>query len=129
MKILISPGFGAGWSSWSSDDQDATIFMLTYQPLIDTLEAGGDIGYDKTAGGVECFRPGSVLEGFHLAYKEKFGETPYLGGARNLEVAEVDGPFRIHEYDGSEHVEYRDDIDWIDPDTSFINAAEEDFGD
>jgi hypothetical protein len=114
MKILISPGFGAGWSSWCYDNHEATVFMLTYEPLIETIERGEDIGYVDDFGG-DKFRPGTPMARFVDDYKERFGDTPYLGGARDLAVREVDQPFRIHEYDGSESVEYRDNVGWVDP--------------
>ena len=81
--------------------------MLRYQPLIDALEAGEDIGFDEKYS-LRPFKPGSILEKFHNDYAAKFGEEnmPYMGGARDLEVMEIpDKPFRITEYDGSESVE------------------------
>ena len=39
MKILFSPGFGAGWSTWMDDK--VTKDALTYQPIIDFIEGGG----------------------------------------------------------------------------------------
>lgn len=126
MKILYSPGFGAGWSSWCSDEREAQVFMLTYKPLIDALEAGKDIGAGNSSSSEP--RPGSILDDFARAYKERFGDVPYLGGARDLTVTEVTEPFRIHEYDGSESVECREKIGWFDPDTDFLHVEDEDFG-
>jgi hypothetical protein len=101
--------------------------MLTYKPLIGAIEAGLDIGFVSDSVLEDKFRPGSVLEQFVLDYKERFGDVPYLGGARGLEVVDVDEPFRIHEYDGSESVEVRERMDWFDPETDFIELADEDF--
>lgn len=107
-KILYSPGFGAGWVTWvHSGNKLHEEFFLTYKPLIDALEAGEDIGYrDKDP----YFTPGSgsPLEQFFLDFMEKFGavagQSVYLGGARDLCVYEVSGPFRVEEYDGAESV-------------------------
>lgn len=91
-KILISPGFGAGWSSWHNDCAEAEKFMLTYQPFIDIIESKGTITEaDK--------------EKFNEDYEAKFGDNiPYMGGVYQLIVYEVNGPFKIEEYDGSERV-------------------------
>lgn len=41
-KILYSPGFGAGWTTWAHSDASAVRrFMLEYQPFIDAVEAEG----------------------------------------------------------------------------------------
>ena len=46
--------------------------------------------------------------------RAQFGEDtdPYLGGAHDLIVVEVTGPFRVTEYDGSESIRYRDEEEW-----------------
>lgn len=122
MKILISPGFGAGWSSWTSDGHEAQAFMLTYKPLIDAITDGVDTGYVES--GIESkARPGSPLDRFAHEYAERFEDAPYLGGARDLTVVEVEDVFRISEYDGSESVEIRDNVGWFDPD-DFITLAD-----
>ena len=38
-KILYSPHFGAGWTTWFSGSIEAKRFMLEYQPFIDSVEA------------------------------------------------------------------------------------------
>lgn len=95
-KILISPGFGAGWSTWTSGDEAK--FGLTYQPLIDFLERGGKI----TSKDENC----PILKQFMDDFRAKFGPKAhfYLGGAKDLVVREVDGPFFVDEYDGSESI-------------------------
>lgn len=37
-KILYSPGYGAGWTTWCHDGQEHKRFMLEFQPLIDAVE-------------------------------------------------------------------------------------------
>lgn len=113
-KILYSPGFGAGWSSWCGYGGDArpdlADFMLTYQPIIDAVERGEDVSV-RLIGGViggrddmEAAHP--AMRSFVEECQSRFGEVPYLGGARALCVFTVpDGArFRIDEYDGSETV-------------------------
>ena len=84
--------------------------MLTYQPIIEYLEKGGDAGaltynWEKK----ELTHP--LLQQLIADFEKKFGEDshPYLGGADDLELATVHGPFRIHEYDGSESVIHLDE--------------------
>lgn len=111
-KVLYSPGYGAGWTTWESDPK-IKAFMLEYAPIIEYLEGGG------TFSGKDCHDQfGGELHPILVKFKkdcmEKFGECPYLGGADDLEVAEVSGPVRITEYDGSESLfEQGSDEGWI----------------
>ena len=114
-KILYSPGFGAGWSTWMPGSSDFQKFVLTYQPIIEALEKGENLlpggrrSYSKE--GTENFHP--ALRSFIEEAKERFNERCYIGGARNLCVKEVSGPFRIDEYDGYGSVVESGDQDWI----------------
>lgn len=89
-KILYSPGFGAGWTSWEGNPE-IKAFMLEYKPLVEAVERGEDLT--------------TALALFEKECQEKFGDVPYLGGADGLTVIEVSGRVRINEYDGSESVE------------------------
>lgn len=103
-KILYSPGFGAGWSTWShSDNPLVTQFFLAHPGLLDAVERGLDLGSKD--------EPGTPLHGFVQDFERLFPEEDspgYLGGARDLTVAEIPAgqPFRIEEYDGHESVVY-----------------------
>lgn len=106
-KILISPGFGAGWSTWHyTGNTDEKVFMLTYPPFIEACEAGQPITDELT-------------EQFMADFVARFGDedTPYTGGLRDLTVVEVDSPFIVTEYDGSENIQTRDNTGWFDPST------------
>jgi hypothetical protein len=123
-KILYSPGFGAGWTSWEYDPEIKK-FMLEYQPIIDALERGDDgvrvepklLYYEKdkiyaTAQPDSIIIGDSNYKGCHPAVQqfarecmEKFGRVPYMGGLDDLEVATVEGRVRINEYDGNESYE------------------------
>lgn len=97
MKVLISPGFGAGWSTWNEPG------MATDVRIIDAFERGIgekemkqlciDLGY---TGGFE-------------------GTEPYMGGFEQLEIIDVpEGTlFRIDEYDGSESIVTFEEEDWL----------------
>jgi hypothetical protein len=132
-KILYSPGFGAGWSTWSDDSDEQTKFMLTFEPLIEAIEKGEDVGHIdafvrwddfKDENGkhdqLAYFRaqcvPDSPLDKFVIECWRRFKDVPHIGGARGLAVDEVYGPFRIDEYDGFESIEYDRPNFFIDPD-------------
>lgn len=120
-KILYSPGFGAGWTTWHSGSMDEIKFMLTYQPFIDALERGEGIkeppyNFGILTGGESGFdlSDNPLVAQFVYDFQEKFPDArvPYLGGVDDLTICEVSGPFRIEEYDGSESVVETYD-DWI----------------
>lgn len=111
-KILYSPGFSAGWSSWNSGD--AGKFMLTYQPIIDYLEAGNTFTYEDANGdSIEGGPKHPLLIQLQKECNEKFGnEYVCVLGASDLEVATVDGLYRITEYDGNENIEFTTNVRW-----------------
>lgn len=93
VAILVSYGFGAGWSTWNGDHED-----LLFDPnLVDMLQP------DK--------RDYKAI----TEYCEKTYEDAYLGGLDGLEVVWIPKgkKFRITEYDGSENVELMENISWI----------------
>lgn len=116
-KILYSPGWGAGWLTWAhSATDEQRRFILTYEPLIAALENGDDIGFvNANSISDDKYRPGSPLDQFVKDWIAQWGDedVPYLGGARDLAVYEVSGPFRIDEYDGNESVIEAREEQWI----------------
>ncbi len=96
MKVLISPGYGAGWSTWVEDDIRA--YVRTYQPIIDAIEKGED------------YMPLVDVLKKELEEKDKY---LYTEGADDLVVVEVEPPFYIDEYDGYESVKTPSDYNWI----------------
>ena len=88
--VLVSPGFGAGFSTWNKPEM-AVDFDL-----------------------VEAFLSGDMNR-FEYIVVEKYGENMYLGGMENLMVVWVDegNKFRIDEYDGNERVEILEDANWF----------------
>jgi hypothetical protein len=116
-KILYSPGYGAGWTSWESD-YELRKFMLVYQPIIDYVEKGGSFGEKDHGRCLEIwnYKTGEVdpekvaklpdcLNQFIAECQEKFGKVPYLGGLRDIKIKIVSGPVQIDDFDGSESVE------------------------
>ncbi len=92
-KILYSPGYGAGWTSWN--ERKLWSKMFTWQPLIEAVERGEKIQDDHPA----------VLSLVEEIERE-FGEDTYVCtlGSDQLQVAEVFKAFYIEEYDGSESI-------------------------
>ena len=92
VAVLYSPGFGAGWYSWHNVEE------LLYDPKV------VDMVLEKTS-----------AQTIELYCEEVYGDKAYYGGADDLEVMwiPVGTHFRIHEYDGAESIEIRDEIDWI----------------
>ena len=96
VAVLVSPGFGAGWSTWSYvGEEDYRNFMLFDPTLVDMVERGASAETIETY--VTSMHPGT-----------------YCGGADDLTIQwlPVGTAFRIHEYDGAESVEIRDDMNW-----------------
>ena len=93
VAVLISPGFGAGWSSWGSAEREALLFdsrlvdaVLTKMPLEEFITLCEGLGYDN-----------------------------YKGGAGDLTVVwlEPGTRFMIDEYDGSESIRTFDDLCFV----------------
>ena len=96
VAVLVSPGFGAGWSTWAYRvEEDAPGFMMFDPTLVDMVERGASAETIET-------------------YVTSMHPHTYCGGADDLTIQwlPVGTAFRIHEYDGSESVEIRDDIEW-----------------
>ena len=106
-KVLYSPGYGAGWSTWNGD-QFREDFL--FDPLL--IEAV------EQARSTNQPIPDHVIEAFCDRVRAKHGLTEkddYLCvlGAKQLSVATIHGQFIVEEYDGSESFRYRDTEDWL----------------
>lgn len=110
-KVLISTGWGAGWSSWNSGE--TAKFMLTYQPIIDFLEAGNKFARDDR-GDLQGNGVHPLLKQLQKDCLEKFGNTYVcILGASGLHVETVYGQIKIEEYDGYEsYISRDDDSEW-----------------
>lgn len=96
VAVLVSSGFGAGWSTWSYvGEEDYRNFMLFDPTLVTMVERGDSV---------------EAIE----SYVTAIHPHTYCGGASDLTIQwlPVGTAFRIHEYDGAESVEIRDDIEW-----------------
>lgn len=106
MKILVTQGYGSGWSSFNSTGNQAALeFMLTCPYLIEHIEQGGkDHGLTPDHPLVKRF----LADLHELGYTRRF--LPH--GARNLAVVDVEGPFTIEENNGLETIIERDTFPW-----------------
>ena len=91
MKVLISPGFGAGWSTWNMPG----------------------MAVDKDL--IKFFENGCTKEEMVVACVERGYGIAYMGGFDGLKVVEVPqgSYFKIREYDGSESIEILNLDDWF----------------
>ena len=90
VAVLISPGNGAGWSTWNSENEE-----ILFDPAI-----------------VE-FVEHNKWEELEVYVKLKYPNI-YLGGMRDLQIEWLpEGTeFIVNEYDGSETLEIKSDIIW-----------------
>lgn len=96
-EVLISPGYGAGWSTWCYGDRAATIMALTDPKVIREVKRARRAG--------ESINP-DVIADFEERFEARFpGQSFYTGGSRDLDVRIVSGPFIVNEYDGSESIQ------------------------
>ena len=96
MKLLISPGYGAGWSTWNCPE------MATDKDLIELFEKG-----------CTCEEMRVLCLSKNYGYKTR--DFPYMGGFSRLKVVEVPkgAIYRINEHDGAEAVEIFDSSKWL----------------
>lgn len=94
VAVLISPGYGAGWSTWS-DKHDET--LLFDKRFVEAAEAG--------------------VDDIDTLVKQVLGEDAYVytGGWRDIQVVWLDEGthFTVDEYDGWESIKYLSDISKI----------------
>jgi hypothetical protein len=90
VAVLYSPGYGAGWYSWHDIEE------LLYDPAV-----------------VEMVLARQYLDVIDYC-QARFGDQHCFSGAEDLTVewVPIGREFRIHEYDGAESIEYKDELDW-----------------
>ena len=89
--VVISPGYGAGWYTWNKEHLE-----MIFDPMVVDLIEKDDL---------EKLRSYAIL---------RWPEA-YIGGLEDLKVYWLpEGTeFRIHEYDGNESIEIKEELDWI----------------
>jgi hypothetical protein len=101
VAVLISPGFGAGWSTWNADSAHNNEDLLFDPWIVDIL-----INKDYS----DSEKIERVLAHCALKYP-----GAYTGGIKDLTVVWVpkDTAFIVEEYDGSESIKFRDQEQWM----------------
>lgn len=87
--VLVSQGYGAGWSTWNCPE------CAVDQELVQAFE-------------------NNLSEDEIMAIAEKNWPDAYKGGLLDCSVVWVDKgtAFRITEYDGAESIEFADTMNW-----------------
>lgn len=120
-KILYSPSFGAGWSSWNASTAEQYKYLCEYQPLIDFLEEHGGT-MPPPLSSKDWYGDGylqyEVIKTLADEWKSRYGSDLYLSGLRKLKIKEIpaDEKYQITEYDGKESVKIFSDVEgeiWI----------------
>lgn len=102
VAVLYSPGYGAGWYSWHGIEEllfdPILVNMVIEYRSIEEPTPEEDLDFDRAVS---------------LYCEAKYPEAFYGGGVDlNIEWLEQGTAFRIHEYDGFETVELRDNLHW-----------------
>lgn len=105
VAVLISTGWGAGWSTWNllSTKSEELLFDPQIVALVEDRDSG-KITDDQLIELVESY------------CTQKYGENEvYCGGANDLSIEwiPVGTQFKINEYDGAETIEYKENDYWI----------------
>lgn len=108
VAVLVSRGYGAGWSTWSDENKTKRLF----DPALASLMVERDnklkvLGYESE----------EVLDEYHKRIEEVAEERypeDYLGGLSGLEIhwLERGTRFTVDEYDGAESITTLDDTPW-----------------
>jgi len=95
VAVLITPDYGAGWSSWNESKDEKLLFDPTVVTLL-------------------IQQPPNYMERINQYCKEEYPNI-YLGGLEDLEVVWIPKGkrFRITEYDGYESIEIEEQIEWL----------------
>ena len=94
VAVLISPGYGGGWSTWAYGDSDELLFdPVIAQMILDFADID------------------EIEEVVRLRHPE---ETGCMAGLEDLTVQWVDQgkEFIVEECDGAESIRYKDGIIW-----------------
>lgn len=99
LAILVSKGYGAGWSTWNTYGIDLAIDRRIIEVYMETKAYGRKANLESLCEWLDS-----------IGYKDI-----YMGGWNDLEIVWVDEgfTFRIDEYDGAESIEILDiSEDW-----------------
>lgn len=111
VAVLISPGFGAGWTTWN--DNHPRVEQMLYDPDI----VNAILEWEKADGKnwKQCLM--KIKEIADAKYNQDPDDYFFGNGLRDVEVVWVEKgrKFIIKEYDGSEGIQFHDEMNWITP--------------
>ncbi len=102
-KVLISPGYGAGWYTWNRYKE-----LLFDEILIGLVEKQEHLKENK-----EDVSDAFIKRCKEIVEKQGYNIDIFYGGVNQLVVAKVNDKFRVAEYDGYETIEYFCDEEWM----------------
>lgn len=107
VAILVSPGYGAGWSTWERDELAYDKRVVEYW-----LKHKDDEEFMKE---IDTWADeNSTKEAARKQFEEWGYPGVYFGGFKQIELVWLPKGtlFRIKEYDGSERIETNDSVNW-----------------
>ena len=93
VAVIISPGFGAGWSTWNNVEYGNE---LVFDPMIVDMVLNNKKDEFSTY----------IAMRYPDLYNTGFDELA-------VQWVPVGTIFRVHEYDGNESIEVQDKMDWL----------------
>jgi hypothetical protein len=100
VAVLVSCGFGAGWSTWNREVEETLLF---HEDLADYV--------------LEHAKDGLTEESIKIILETILGEDEdvYVGGVDGLHIRWIEQglAFVVSEYDGSEGLSLRRDFNWM----------------
>lgn len=97
--VAVSPGYGAGWSTWSDFSPLDPVVNLIILTLQDASSADEFQELYRFIQGSDAANDVSV---------SRFGMKTV-----EIEWVHKDRQFRVEEYDGNEYIEYKDEQRWL----------------
>ena len=106
VAVIYSPGFGAGWYTWNMGKTDEDILQLIFDPTL--------VEYVRAMNSPDCSDKNKYILDIERYAEEIFPEG-YFGGASDLRIEwmPIGTEFQINEYDGSESINYKNEIRWM----------------
>ena len=104
VAVLVSGGYGAGWSTWQNDDESNA--SMAFEPKIVEMVLAGEKDKNRA-------ERKATLDKI-IGYMTETYPGYYTGGAEGLKVewVLVGSKFYIEEYDGNESLVLESDMNW-----------------
>lgn len=106
VAVLVSGGYGGGWSTWSGDTLDQPNRSIAFEPKVVEMVLAGEKDKNRA-------ERKATLDKIKEYMTETYPDY-YTGGAEGLEVEWVSqgAKFHIEEYDGNESLVLESDMNW-----------------